>query len=75
MPAGLSARSIEGANSVVWVDGTLDGSRVAVILDGRLRAIERVIVLPSDTDGAVTFMSRNRAVIAARGEAWIADLG
>jgi len=72
LPGRLDAGSLESANGVVWVDGTLAGSRVAVVLDRRLRSIDRIVVLPADA--VLGFVSRDRAVIAAGGEAWIADL-
>jgi hypothetical protein len=73
LPDRLDARSLESANGVVWVDGTLAGSRVVAVLDRRLRSIDRIVVLPADA--VIGFVTGDRAVIAAGGEAWIVDLG
>jgi hypothetical protein len=75
LPPDVDARRLRSANGVVWVEATIDGVLVAVLLDPAVGGVERVVRLP-DTDGAtLTFVSRDRAVVVSDGQMWTATLG
>jgi hypothetical protein len=74
LPVGLEARAVHLANGVVWIDGTIEGSPVAIVLDEQLRSVERILVLPGP-DATVAMTTRTRAVLAADGEAWVVGVG
>jgi hypothetical protein len=75
LPANVDAHGLHEANGVVWVDATIDGAVVAIVLDESVRAVERVVRLPDTDDATITFVSRDRALVIAGGQMWLAALG
>jgi hypothetical protein len=75
LPANVDAHGLREANGVVWVDATIDGAVVAIVLDESVRAVERVVRLPDADDATITFVSRDQALVIAGGRMWITALG
>jgi hypothetical protein len=75
LPPDVDARGLRSANGVLWVEATVDGVLVAVVLDPAVDDVDRVVRLP-DTDGAtLSFLSRHRAIVVSDGQMWTASLG
>ena len=75
LPANVDASGLRSANGVVWVDATIDGTVVAILLDEALRGVERVVRLPATSDATLTFLSRDRVLVVSGGQMWTAALG
>jgi hypothetical protein len=75
LPTNVDASDLRSANGVVWVDATIDGAVVAIVLDEALRRVERVIRLPETSDATLTFLSRDRVLVVSGGQMWTAALG
>jgi hypothetical protein len=75
LPANVDASGLRSANGVVWVDATIDGTVVAILLDEALRGVERVVRLPATSDATLTFLARDRVLVVSGGQMWTAALG
>jgi hypothetical protein len=67
LPAGLDATALHTANDVTWVEGTLDGAPVALVLSADATHVEHTVVLLDTRDESVTFTSRTTAVLTSGG--------
>jgi hypothetical protein len=67
LPAGVDATALHTANDVTWVEGTLDGAPVALVLAADATRVERTVVLLDARDQSITFTSRTTAVLASAG--------
>ena len=75
LPANVDASAVRSANGVVWVDATIDGTVVAIVLDEALGRVERVVRVPETNDAALTFLARDRVLVVSGGQMWTAALG
>jgi hypothetical protein len=67
LPVGVDATALHTANGVTWVDATLDGAPVELMLSADGTHIERTIVLLDTADQSLTFVSRTTAVMTSGG--------
>ncbi|HZP28380.1 MAG TPA: hypothetical protein VFC99_05475 [Acidimicrobiia bacterium] len=67
LPPGVDATALHVANDVIWVEGTLDGAPVALVLDPGATRVERTVVLLDTRDESLTFTSRDTAVMTSAG--------
>jgi hypothetical protein len=67
LPAGVDATALHSANNITWVEGTLDGAPVALVLSTDATHVERTVVLLDTRDQSITFTSRNSAVLTSGG--------
>jgi hypothetical protein len=74
LPTGVDATALHAANDVVWVEATLDGAPVALVLSADGSRVERTVVLLDTRDQSITFMSRTTAVVTSAGSVFRVNL-
>ncbi len=67
LPGDVDATALHTANGVTWVDATLDGAPVALVLSADGTRVERTIVLLDTADQSLTFVSRTTGVLTSGG--------
>jgi hypothetical protein len=67
LPTAVDATALHTANGVTWVEGTLDGAPVALVLSADATRVERTLVMLDTRDQSVTFTSRTTAVLTSGG--------
>jgi len=67
LPATFDATALHVANDVTWVEGTIGGAPVVMVLSPDATRVERTLALVEVRDTSLTFTSRTTALLTSGG--------